>query len=57
MRRGVKPARVIAAATELDVTVPLVVRLQGTNAAEGREILESAGITVEQAKLPATSAA
>ncbi len=41
---------VIAAATELDVTVPLVVRLQGTNAAEGREILEKSGLNITPAE-------
>jgi succinyl-CoA synthetase beta subunit len=36
---------VVAAAGELGVTVPLVVRLQGTNAAEGRAILAQSGST------------
>jgi succinyl-CoA synthetase beta subunit len=35
---------VIAAAKELSVDVPVVVRLQGTNAAEGRELLQESGL-------------
>ena len=37
---------VVAAAEELSVDVPLVVRLQGTNAAEGRKILEDSGLAL-----------
>ena len=40
---------VVAAAKELGVRVPLVVRLQGTNAAEGRKILESSGLDITPA--------
>ena len=35
---------VIAAAQELAVDVPVVVRLQGTNAAEGRQLLADSGL-------------
>jgi len=35
---------VIAAAKELSLDVPVVVRLQGTNAAEGRQLLEESGL-------------
>lgn len=35
---------VIAAAKELSIDVPVVVRLQGTNAAEGRELLQESGL-------------
>ena len=35
---------VVAAAKELNVNVPVVVRLQGTNAREGREILAESGL-------------
>ena len=35
---------VVAAAREIGVQVPIVVRLQGTNAAEGRAILEGSGL-------------
>jgi succinyl-CoA synthetase beta subunit len=41
---------VVAAARELGVTVPLVVRLQGTNAAEGRKILEASGLDITPAE-------
>ena len=37
---------VVAAAQELAVKVPLVVRLQGTNAAEGRKILSESGLNI-----------
>ncbi len=40
---------VVAAAKELGVKIPLVVRLQGTNAAEGRRILESSGLDITPA--------
>jgi succinyl-CoA synthetase beta subunit len=35
---------VIAAAKELSVDIPVVVRLQGTNAVEGRELLAESGL-------------
>ncbi len=35
---------VIAAAKELSIDVPVVVRLQGTNAVEGRELLQESGL-------------
>ena len=41
---------VVAAAKELGVKIPLVVRLQGTNAAEGRRILESSGLDITPAE-------
>jgi succinyl-CoA synthetase beta subunit len=41
---------VVAAAGELSVTVPLVVRLQGTNAKEGREILAKSGLNITPAE-------
>ena len=37
---------VVAAANELDVRVPVVVRLQGTNATEGRKILQESGLAL-----------
>jgi succinyl-CoA synthetase beta subunit len=40
---------VIDAAKEVDVTVPLVVRLQGTNAEEGRRLLVESGLALEVA--------
>ncbi|HKJ23213.1 MAG TPA: ADP-forming succinate--CoA ligase subunit beta, partial [Myxococcota bacterium] len=41
---------VVAAAQELGVKIPLVVRLQGTNAAEGREILAGSGLDITPAE-------
>ena len=41
---------VVAAAGELGVAVPLVVRLQGTNAAEGRAILAQSGLNITPAE-------
>jgi len=41
---------VVAAARELGVTVPLVVRLQGTNAAEGRSLLADSGLDITPAE-------
>ncbi len=41
---------VVAAAEELGLEVPLVVRLQGTNAAEGREVLAASGLNITPAE-------
>jgi succinyl-CoA synthetase beta subunit len=41
---------VVAAAAELGIGVPLVVRLQGTNAAEGRRILADSGLDITPAE-------
>ncbi|MBW2268189.1 MAG: ADP-forming succinate--CoA ligase subunit beta [Deltaproteobacteria bacterium] len=41
---------VVAAAGELGIEVPLVVRLQGTNAEEGREILADSGLDITPAE-------
>lgn len=41
---------VVAAAADLGVKVPLVVRLQGTNATQGREILEKSGLDITPAE-------
>jgi succinyl-CoA synthetase beta subunit len=35
---------VIAAAKNVDLTIPLVVRLEGTNVERGRELLNSSGL-------------
>ena len=40
---------VVAAAAELGVKVPLIVRLQGTNAEEGRKILAESGLDITPA--------
>ena len=41
---------VVAAAKELGIGVPLVVRLQGTNAPQGREILAASGLDITAAE-------
>ncbi len=41
---------VVAAAAELAVKVPLVVRLQGTNAEQGRKILSESGLNITPAE-------
>ena len=41
---------VVAAAAELGVGVPLVVRLQGTNAEQGRKILAESGLDITPAE-------
>lgn len=42
---------VVEAARNVGITVPLVVRLQGTNALEGQAVLKESGITLESAVL------
>ncbi len=42
---------VVEAANNVDITVPLIVRLQGTNAEEGKAILDQSGLDVETAIL------
>ncbi len=42
---------VVEAARNVDINVPLIVRLQGTNAEEGMEILRTSGIEIESAIL------
>jgi succinyl-CoA synthetase beta subunit len=41
---------VVAAAKELGLQIPLVVRLQGTNAAEGRKVLAESGLDITPAE-------
>lgn len=42
---------VVQAAKNVDVKVPLIVRLQGTNAEEGQQILEESGLEIQTAIL------
>ncbi len=42
---------VVEAARKVDIKVPLIVRLQGTNAQEGQQILEESGLEVQTAIL------
>ncbi|NND73067.1 MAG: ADP-forming succinate--CoA ligase subunit beta [Rhodothermales bacterium] len=44
-------AGVVEAANNVDITVPLIVRLQGTNAEEGKAILDESGLDIETAIL------
>ena len=41
---------IVAAAKELRLAVPLVVRLQGTNSSEGRAILQKSGLALTPAE-------
>ena len=49
MRCDVVAEGVVVAARELDVTVPLVVRLEGTNVELGRKILNESGLAITSA--------
>jgi succinyl-CoA synthetase beta subunit len=42
---------VVEAAKKVDINVPLIVRLQGTNAEEGQQILKDSGLKIETAIL------
>ncbi len=42
---------IVEAASKVDITIPLIVRLQGTNAQEGLQILRESGLKVETAIL------
>jgi succinyl-CoA synthetase beta subunit len=42
---------VVEAASNIDIDVPLIVRLQGTNAEEGKQIIEESGLTIQSAIL------
>ena len=44
LRCDVLARGVLAAAEKQDITVPLIVRLEGTNVEEGRKILEGSGL-------------
>jgi succinyl-CoA synthetase beta subunit len=50
-------AGVVAAATNLKVGVPIVVRLEGTNVEEGRRILAESGLRLQPAATMAEAAA
>ena len=44
MRCDILAQGVVDAAKEIDINVPLVVRLAGTNFKEGKEILDNSGL-------------
>jgi succinyl-CoA synthetase beta subunit len=46
MRCDVIAEGVIAAAREMHITVPLVVRLEGTNVERGKQLLRESGLTI-----------
>jgi succinyl-CoA synthetase beta subunit len=46
MRCDIIAEGVVAAAREIDINVPLVVRLEGTNVAMGKEILQASGLAI-----------
>jgi len=50
MRCDVLARGVVKAAKEIEITVPLIVRLEGTNVEEGREILNNSGLDFLVAK-------
>jgi succinyl-CoA synthetase beta subunit len=56
MRCDVLAQGVVDAARELHVTVPLVVRMQGTNVDQGRKILADSGLTIISAETMAEAA-
>jgi succinyl-CoA synthetase beta subunit len=49
MRCDVVAGGIVAAAKELGLKVPLVVRLDGTNVEQGRKILDESGLTIQSA--------
>ena len=46
MRCDIIADGIVAAAREVDLDVPLVVRLEGTNVAEGKDILAESGLPI-----------
>ena len=56
MRCDVLAQGVVDAARELHITVPLVVRMQGTNVEQGRKILADSGLTIILAETMAEAA-
>jgi len=49
MRCDVVAAGIVAAVRELGLSVPLVVRLEGTNVEAGRKLLDESGLTIQSA--------
>lgn len=56
MRCDIIAEGIVAAAKEVSLNVPLVVRLQGTNVEKGREILQQSGLTIRSAETLAEAA-
>ena len=57
-KRGSKaaPKNVVAAARELGLKIPLVVRLEGNNVAAGKKTLAESGLKIESADTMADAA-
>jgi succinyl-CoA synthetase beta subunit len=49
MRCDVVAQGIVAASRELGLSVPLVVRLEGTNVEQGRKILDESGLKIQSA--------
>jgi succinyl-CoA synthetase beta subunit len=49
MRCDIVAAGVVAATKELGLKVPLVVRLEGTNVEQGKQILKESGLAIQAA--------
>jgi succinyl-CoA synthetase beta subunit len=49
MRCDIIAEGIVAAAKEMDISVPLVVRLEGTNVDQGKKILEDSGLAIVSA--------
>ena len=47
---------IVAAVKEVELTLPLVVRLEGTNVERGKEILNESGLAIEPAATMAEGA-
>jgi succinyl-CoA synthetase beta subunit len=56
MRCDIVASGIVAATKELGLTVPLVVRLEGTNVDAGRKILDESGLTIQSASSMADGA-
>ncbi|EGQ2892855.1 ADP-forming succinate--CoA ligase subunit beta [Staphylococcus pseudintermedius] len=56
MRGDIIAEGIVAAVKEVELTLPLVVRLEGTNVKEGKQILKDSGLAIEPANTMAEGA-
>ncbi len=56
MKCDVIAVGIVAAVKEVELTLPLVVRLEGTNVKRGKEILNESGLAIEPAAKTAEGA-
>ncbi|HCT0381168.1 TPA: ADP-forming succinate--CoA ligase subunit beta [Staphylococcus pseudintermedius] len=56
MRCDIIAEGIVAAVKEVELTLPLVVRLEGTNVKEGKQILKDSGLAIESANTMAEGA-